>query len=73
MFQIVVFKVAGFVRNQVCQEHLVVAGKHDVFWLDVTVHHCFLMDLAHTAQDLENQPLLFYKVHFWDLVPEFVV
>lgn len=41
----------------------IIARDKDIFWLDITVHLFFRVDLGDTAQNQENKPLLFNLAH----------
>ena len=76
-FEIITFDKCWLVANHISQKHMVVRSDQKVVWLDISMYHLLIMDLADCAKNLENKPLLLHEYQGWNFVehslPETVV
>jgi len=70
VFLVITFEVSRLITDQVNQEDLVIRSHKDIAGLDVSMDHRLIVNLAHPAESLEDQPRLLTLCHFGYSVPQ---
>lgn len=65
--KVVVLNIRRLVADDVCQEEVQGRRNQYIFWLQISMHEASRVNLAYTAEQLENEPLLLDGGYLWDL------